>query len=153
MTPRQKKRLAIVIVLVVGVGIAAALGLRAFQRNLLYYFTPSQVAAGDAHTGQLFRMGGLVANGSVQRTPGTMTVHFTLTDMQHSVPIVYTGILPDLFREGQGIVVHGKLDKGGLFVADEVLAKHDEKYMPPEVAAAIKKAKAEQAAAAKSSKG
>lgn len=146
MTPRQKKRLAIVVVLVLGVGIAATLGLRAFQRNLLYYFTPSQVAAGDAHAGQLFRMGGLVENGSVQRTPGSMTVHFTLTDMQHSVPIVYTGILPDLFREGQGIVVHGKLDRDGLFVADEVLAKHDEKYMPPEVAAAIKKAKAESAA-------
>ncbi|MGH8371083.1 MAG: cytochrome c maturation protein CcmE [Gammaproteobacteria bacterium] len=152
MTPRQKKRLAVVLVLVVGAGIATALGLRAFQRNILYYFTPSQVAAGSAHVGQLFRMGGLVENGSVQRTPDTMTVHFTLTDMQRSIPIVYTGILPDLFREGQGIVVHGKLDKDGLFVADEVLAKHDEKYMPPEVAAAIKKAKAEQAAASGKSK-
>lgn len=143
MTPRQKKRLAIVSVLVIGVGIATALGLRAFQRNLLYYFTPSQVASGDAHVGQMFRMGGLVADGSVKRAPGSMTVHFTLTDMQHSVPIIYTGILPDLFREGQGIVVHGTLDKNGLFVADQVLAKHDEKYMPPEVEAAIKKAKAE----------
>ncbi|MGH8372125.1 MAG: cytochrome c maturation protein CcmE [Gammaproteobacteria bacterium] len=149
MTPRQKKRLAIVIVIVVGASIATALGLRAFQRNILYYYTPNQVAAGDAHVGQLFRMGGLVAKGSVQRTPGSMTVHFTLTDMQDSVPIVYTGILPDLFREGQGIVVHGKLDKDGLFVADEVLAKHDEKYMPPEVAAAIKKAKAKAAAQTK----
>jgi cytochrome c-type biogenesis protein CcmE len=148
MTPRQKKRLAIVLVIVVGAAIATALGLRAFQNNILYYFTPSQVASGDAHDGQLFRMGGLVANGSVRRDPGSMTIHFTLTDMQHSVPIVYTGILPDLFGEGQGIVVHGKLDKDGLFVADEVLAKHDEKYMPPEIAAAIKKAKAQQAAAA-----
>ncbi|HET7394813.1 MAG TPA: cytochrome c maturation protein CcmE [Gammaproteobacteria bacterium] len=148
MTPRQKKRLAIVLVIVIGAAIATALGLRAFQNNILYYFTPSQVASGDAHDGQLFRMGGLVANGSVRRDPGSMTIHFTLTDMQHSVPIVYTGILPDLFREGQGIVVHGKLDKDGLFVADEVLAKHDEKYMPPEIAAAIKKAKAQQAAAA-----
>jgi cytochrome c-type biogenesis protein CcmE len=149
MTPRQKKRLAIVIVIVVGASIATALGLRAFQRNILYYYTPSQVAAGDAHAGQLFRMGGLVTNGSIQRTPGSMTVHFTLTDMQHSVPIMYTGILPDLFREGQGIVVHGKLDKDGVFVADEVLAKHDEKYMPPEVAAAIKQAKAQAAALSK----
>lgn len=148
MTPRQKKRLAIVLVIVVGAAIATALGLRAFQNNILYYFTPSQVASGDAHDGQLFRMGGLVANGSVRRDPGSMTIHFTLTDMQHSVPIVYTGILPDLFREGQGIVVHGKLDKDGLFVADEVLAKHDAKYMPPEIAAAIKKAKAQQAAVA-----
>jgi cytochrome c-type biogenesis protein CcmE len=148
-TPRQKKRLVIVLVLVLGAGIAVTLGLRAFQRNILYYFTPSQVAAGDAHVGQLFRMGGLVATGSVQRVPGSMTVHFTLTDMQHSIPIVYTGILPDLFREGQGIVVHGKLDKNGLFVADEVLAKHDAKYMPPEVAAAIKKAKAQAQARSK----
>lgn len=148
MTPRQKKRLVIVLTLVVGVGIAVALGLRAFQRNLLYYFTPSQVVAGDARTGQLFRMGGLVENGSVQRAPGSMTVHFTLTDMQHSIPIVYTGILPDLFREGQGIVVHGKLDGHGLFVADQVLAKHDEKYMPPEIAAAIKQAKLKAAARA-----
>ncbi|HET7922989.1 MAG TPA: cytochrome c maturation protein CcmE [Gammaproteobacteria bacterium] len=145
MTPRQQKRLVIVIVLVIGVGVAATLGLRAFQRNLLYYFTPSQVEAGDARIGQVFRMGGLVEQGSFKRTPGSMTVHFTLTDMQHSIPIVYTGILPDLFREGQGIVVHGKLDASGLFVADQVLAKHDEKYMPPEVAAAIEKAKTQSA--------
>ena len=89
-------------------------------------------------------MGGLVAVGSVQRVPNSMTVHFTLTDMQKSVPITYTGILPDLFREGQGIVVHGVLGDDGSFTADEVLAKHDEKYMPPEVAAAIKKAQRQQ---------
>ncbi|MDE2196467.1 MAG: cytochrome c maturation protein CcmE [Gammaproteobacteria bacterium] len=140
MTPARRRRLIMVMVIVAGVAIATTLGLRAFQRNLLYYFTPSQVAAGDAHPGQRFRMGGLVALGSVQRAPGSMTVRFTLTDMQHSVPVVYTGILPDLFREGQGIVVHGRLDKGGLFTADQVLAKHDSKYMPPEVAAAIQKA-------------
>jgi len=153
MTPRQKKRLAIVIVLVIGVAVTVGLGLRAFQRNLLYYFTPTQVAAGDAHVGQMFRMGGLVENGSVKRTAGSMTVHFTLTDMTDSIPVVYTGILPDLFREGQGIVVHGKLDKKGLFVADQVLAKHDSKYMPPEVAAAIKKAKARAAAQASTPTG
>ena len=139
MTPRHKRIVAILIVLV-GVGVATGLALKAFRANVLYYFTPSQVADGEAHTGQIFRMGGLVVNGSVQRAPGSMTVHFTLTDMQRSVPVVYTGILPDLFREGQGIVVHGALDSEGLFTADEVLAKHDQKYMPPDVAAAIKKA-------------
>ncbi|MGB9428270.1 MAG: cytochrome c maturation protein CcmE [Gammaproteobacteria bacterium] len=147
MTPARRKRLIIVAVIVVGVAIAVGLGLQAFRQNLLYYFTPAQVAAGDAHAGQQFRMGGLVTMGSVQRTPGSMTVHFTLTDMQRSIPVVYTGILPDLFRQGQGIVVHGRLDKSGLFVADQVLAKHDAKYMPPEVTASIKKAEAQQAAA------
>jgi cytochrome c-type biogenesis protein CcmE len=149
MTPVRRKRLIIVAVILAGVAVATALGLQAFRKNLLYYFTPAQVAAGDAHPGQLFRMGGLVAMGSVERSPGSMTVHFTLTDMQRSIPVVYSGILPDLFREGQGIVVYGKLDRDGLFVAQQVLAKHDAKYMPPEVNAAIKKAKAEQLAAAK----
>ena len=148
MTPRYKRLTAVVLVLI-GVGIAVGLALKAFNKNLLYYYTPSQVTAGQAHPGQMFRMGGLVVTGSVQRTPGSMTVHFTLTDMQHSVPIVYTGILPDLFREGQGIVVHGALSSDGLFTADEVLAKHDEKYMPPEVAAAIKKAQEQDAAGAR----
>jgi len=145
MMPRYRRLTAVILVLV-GVGVAAALALKAFNKNILYYYTPSQVAAGAAKPGQPFRMGGLVAMGSVQRTPGSMTVRFTLTDMQHSVPIVYTGILPDLFREGQGIVVHGALAADGQFTADDVLAKHDEKYMPPEVAAAIKKAKDQQVA-------
>lgn len=140
MTPRRYKRLAVVLLVLAGVGTAAALGLAAFRKNLLYYYTPTQVAAGQAHAGQTFRMGGLVETGSVQRVPGTMTVHFVLTDMQHSVPVAYTGILPDLFREGQGIVVHGSLGTDGTLTADEVLAKHDQKYMPPEVAATIKKA-------------
>lgn len=147
MMPRYR-RLAAVVLVVAGVAVAAALALKAFNKNILYYYTPSQVAAGQARPGQMFRMGGLVANGSVQREPGSMTVRFTLTDMQHSVPIVYTGILPDLFREGQGIVVHGALSADGKFTADDVLAKHDEKYMPPEVAAAIKKAQDQQAAQA-----
>ncbi len=148
MTPVRRKRLLIVAVIIVGMAVATALGLQAFKKNLLYYYTPEQVAAGDAHPGQLFRMGGLVAMGSVQRSPGSMTVRFTLTDMLKSVPVVYSGILPDLFREGQGIVVYGKLDKNGLFEAQQVLAKHDATYMPPEVGAAIKKAEAAQAAAA-----
>jgi cytochrome c-type biogenesis protein CcmE len=150
MTPRYK-RFAAALLILIGVGIAVGLALKAFNKNLLYYYTPSQVAAGQAHPGQMFRMGGLVTTGSVQRTPGSMTVSFTLTDMQNSVPITYTGILPDLFREGQGIVVHGSLAGDGRFTADEVLAKHDEKYMPPEVAAAIKKAKEQAAAQAASS--
>lgn len=145
MTPRYRRLTAVILVLI-GVGIAVALTLKAFNKNILYYYTPSQVAAGEAKAGQMFRMGGLVATGSVQRRPGSMTVSFVLTDMQHSVPIVYTGILPDLFREGQGIVVHGSIAADGQFTADEVLAKHDEKYMPPEVAAAIAKAKAQAAA-------
>jgi len=144
MTPSRRRRLIAVVIVLMGVGIATALGLMAFRKNILYYYTPSQVAAGSAEVGRPFRMGGLVAMGSVQRVPGAMTVHFTLTDMQKSVPITYTGILPDLFREGQGIVVHGSIGQDGAFTADEVLAKHDEKYMPPEVAAAIKKAKEQQ---------
>jgi len=146
MTPARRRRLIVVAVIIVGVAVAVALGLQAFRKNLLYYFTPAQVAQGDAHAGQTFRMGGLVAMGSVQRVPGSMTVRFTITDMQRSIPVVYTGILPDLFREGQGIVVYGTLDKNGQFVADQVLAKHDSKYMPPEVEAAIKKAEAQQKA-------
>jgi cytochrome c-type biogenesis protein CcmE len=144
MTPARYRRLIAVLLVLAGVSIAAVLGLTAFRKNILYYYTPSQVAAGSAEVGRPFRMGGLVAMGSVQRVSGTMTVHFTLTDMQKSVPITYTGILPDLFREGQGIVVHGSIGADGAFTADEVLAKHDEKYMPPEVAAAIKKAKEQQ---------
>jgi cytochrome c-type biogenesis protein CcmE len=145
MTPARYRRLIVVVLVLAGVGIATALGLVAFRKNIIYYYTPSQVAAGSAEVGRPFRMGGLVAMGSVQRMPGTTTVHFILTDMQKSVPITYTGILPDLFREGQGIVVHGSIGQDGAFTADEVLAKHDEKYMPPEVAAAIKKAKEQQA--------
>ena len=149
MTPARYRRLIAVMAVLAGVGIATALGLAAFRKNILYYYTPSQVAAGAAEPGRPFRMGGLVAMGSVQREPGTMTVHFVLTDMQKSVPIAYTGILPDLFREGQGIVVHGSIGSDGAFTADEVLAKHDEKYMPPEVAAAIKKAQQQQAGSAR----
>jgi cytochrome c-type biogenesis protein CcmE len=143
MTPTRYRRLLAVLVVLAGVAVATVLGLIAFRKNILYYYTPSQVAAGAAEPGRPFRMGGLVAMDSVQRISGTMTVHFILTDMQKSVPITYTGILPDLFREGQGIVVHGSLGPDGAFTADEVLAKHDEKYMPPEVAAAIRKAEAQ----------
>ncbi|HET7369500.1 MAG TPA: cytochrome c maturation protein CcmE [Gammaproteobacteria bacterium] len=138
MTPRRK-RMLFVLAIVLGVGAATALGLQAFRGNLLYYFTPTQIAAGKAPIGQRFRMGGLVVPGSIHRQPGSMTVHFTLTDNTDSVPVSYTGILPDLFREGQGIVVHGKLLDDHHFVADQVLAKHSADYMPPNVAESLKK--------------
>lgn len=140
MTPKRRKRLIFVSLIVVGVGIAATLATVAFRENMLYFFSPSQVRAGEAPTGHPFRLGGLVASGSVQREPDGLTVHFVVTDTAQDIPVTYTGILPDLFREGQGVVALGKLDDGGRFRADEVLAKHDENYMPPDVADAIKQA-------------
>ncbi|HET7570938.1 MAG TPA: cytochrome c maturation protein CcmE [Gammaproteobacteria bacterium] len=147
MTPRRK-RMMFVAAIVLGVGAATALGLQAFRGNLLYYFTPTQIAAGKAPIGQRFRMGGLVVPGSIHRKPGSMTVHFTLTDNHDKVPVTYTGILPDLFREGQGIVVHGKLLPDHQFIADQVLAKHSADYMPPAVAAELKAHKGAKALAA-----
>jgi cytochrome c-type biogenesis protein CcmE len=132
MTPRQK-RMATVVAILVGVGIATAFALQAFQKNLLYYYSPSQIEAGEAPASRSFRVGGLVENGSVQREPGSLEVRFTLTDYAHTVGVSYTGVLPDLFREGQGVIARGKLRRDGTFVAEEVLAKHDENYMPPEV--------------------
>jgi cytochrome c-type biogenesis protein CcmE len=123
-----------------GVGSATALAVTAFRQNMLYFFSPSQVAAGEAPTGHTFRLGGLVEGGSIRREGDGLTVHFVVTDTAHSIPVTYTGILPDLFREGQGIVALGKLEPVGQFRADEVLAKHDENYMPPEVAGALKTA-------------
>jgi cytochrome c-type biogenesis protein CcmE len=136
-TPRQR-RMILVAVILGGVGIAGGLALRAFQNNVMFFFNPSQIAAGAAPTGQRFRMGGMVAKGTVQRAPGSLDVNFVVTDFQHDVPVKYSGVLPDLFREGQGVVAHGRLNGSGVFVADEVLAKHDEKYMPPEVARSLK---------------
>jgi cytochrome c-type biogenesis protein CcmE len=126
-----------------GVGIALALATRAFQENLLYFFSPAQVMAGEAPTGRSFRLGGMVADGSVERADGSLTVRFTVTDYAASLPVEYTGVLPDLFREGQGVVARGRLTPDGHFVAEEVLAKHDENYMPPEVAEALEKAKSQ----------
>lgn len=131
--------MAFVTVILVGVAAATALGLQAFRGNVLYYFTPTQIAAGKAPIGQRFRMGGLVVPGSIHREPGSMTVHFKLTDKTKTIPVTYTGILPDLFREGQGVVVHGKLLDNRHFIADEVLAKHSAGYMPPAVAESLKK--------------
>ncbi|HTY92448.1 MAG TPA: cytochrome c maturation protein CcmE [Steroidobacteraceae bacterium] len=134
MTPQRRKRLYLVLGIVVGVGIAATLALLAFRDNVNFYFIPSEVAAGAVHADQSFRLGGMVSKGSVQRTPGSLQVSFRVTDFKHDVPVTYTGVLPDLFREGQGVTVHGRLSASGVFEADEVLAKHDENYMPPKIA-------------------
>jgi cytochrome c-type biogenesis protein CcmE len=134
MTPQRRKRLYLVLGVVVGVGIATALALSAFRQNVTFYFIPTEVASGAVHGEQSFRLGGMVSRGSVRRTPGSLQVSFLVTDFKHDVPVTYSGVLPDLFREGQGVTVHGRLDGKGVLVADEVLAKHDEKYMPPKIA-------------------
>ena len=133
MTPRRKRLLAVVAI-IGGVGAATALAMLAFQDNLLYFYNPTQVLAGEAPSGRTFRIGGLVTQGSLRKTEGTLKVRFVVTDFKESVPVNYEGLLPDLFREGQGVIAHGRLADDGEFVADEVLAKHDENYMPPEVA-------------------
>jgi cytochrome c-type biogenesis protein CcmE len=138
MTPRRR-RLALVLGIVAGVSIAGALALSAFRQNVTFFFDPSQVAAGQVPTGERFRLGGMVTQGSLHRAPGSLEVRFMVTDFSHDVPVSYTGVLPDLFREGAGVVAHGRLRADGTFVADEVLAKHDEKYMPPEVARSLKR--------------
>jgi len=143
MTPRQK-RMSFVAVLVAGVAIAITLALKAFNENLLYFFSPTQVLAGEAPKDHSFRLGGLVVDGSVKRDPNSLKINFDLTDTENVIAVTYEGILPDLFREGQGIVATGKLrldeSNKNAFFADEVLAKHDENYMPPEVADTLKKA-------------
>lgn len=137
MTPRRR-RMVLVGLILAGVAGAAALALTAFQDNLLYYYSPSQVAAGEAPTDRTFRVGGLVTEGSVERNPGELELRFVVTDFANQVTVRYAGVLPDLFREGQGIIARGRLDGEGRFVAEEVLAKHDENYMPPEVAESLK---------------
>jgi cytochrome c-type biogenesis protein CcmE len=137
-TARQR-RLALVLGIVTGVAIAGGLTLRALRANVMFFFDPSQVAEGQAPRDERFRLGGMVKKGSVHRTPGSLDVSFVVTDFKHELPVRYSKVLPDLFREGQGVVAHGRLGANGVFVADEVLAKHDEKYMPPEVARALKK--------------
>jgi cytochrome c-type biogenesis protein CcmE len=136
-TPRRR-RLLLVCGILAGVSLSVALALTAFRQNVTFYFIPTQVAAGKAPVDEHFRLGGMVSKGSVHRVPGSLEVHFTVTDFKHDVPVTYTGVLPDLFREGQGVIAHGHLDASGVFVADQVLAKHDEKYMPPQMAAQIK---------------
>ena len=121
-------------------GVAAALVLNAFQSNLVFFFTPTQVATKEAPQGRPFRIGGLVESGSLRRIPNTVDVQFVVTDTAQRVPVVYSGLLPDLFKEGKGVVAQGSLGPDGTFHATEVLAKHDENYMPPEAAAAVDKA-------------
>ncbi|MEJ2142410.1 MAG: cytochrome c maturation protein CcmE [Gammaproteobacteria bacterium] len=140
MTPARKKRLTLVIIMVVGIAAATALALKSFNENLMFYFSTSDVKQGKAPINKLFRLGGMVVDGSVQRDGKSLKVSFNLTDYQNFVTVEYTGILPDLFREGQGIIAKGKLNANGVFIAQEVLAKHDENYMPPEVAETLKSA-------------
>lgn len=139
----KQKRLGLILLMVTGISIATFFGLRAFNDNLMYFFSASDVIEGKAPKDHLFRLGGMVVKGSVVRQPSGLTVRFVLTDMAKEVTVEYTGILPDLFREGQGIVANGKLDANGVFIAQEVLAKHDENYMPPEVAGSMKNKPAE----------
>jgi len=141
MKPRHK-RLAFIVGGLAGLGLAAALIMNAFQSNLVFFFSPMQVVAKEAPEGRSFRLGGLVEVDSVQREDDGLTVHFKVTDNVETIMVTFTGILPDLFREGQGVVAQGRLGRNGVFQADEVLAKHDETYMPPEVAEALENAKA-----------
>jgi cytochrome c-type biogenesis protein CcmE len=141
MKPRHKRGLFIVCGLA-ALGVASALVLNAFQSNLVFFFSPSQIAANEAPQGRSFRVGGLVEPGSVQRARDGLTVQFIVTDTVRKIPVTYTGLLPDLFREGKGVVAQGKLGGDGVFRADQVLAKHDENYMPPEAAEALKRAQA-----------
>ncbi|WP_412461923.1 cytochrome c maturation protein CcmE [Pseudomonas sp. SC11] len=138
MNPQRKKRLLLILALLAGVAVALGLALSALQQNINLFYTPTQIANGEAPLDTRIRAGGMVEQGSVKRSADSLDVRFVVTDFNKSVPISYRGILPDLFREGQGIVALGKLNADGVVVADEVLAKHDEKYMPPEVTKALK---------------
>jgi cytochrome c-type biogenesis protein CcmE len=133
--------MVLIALVVAGVAVSATLAFRAFRENLTYFFSPTQVAAGEAPE-RPFRLGGMVLKESVTREPGSLTVRFVVSDFAHNVPVRYTGVLPDLFKEGQGVVARGQLGDGGEFVAEEVLAKHDENYMPPEVTEALEKGRA-----------
>jgi cytochrome c-type biogenesis protein CcmE len=139
----RQKRLVFVAVGIVFVGIASMLAISALRSNIAYFFSPSQVMANEVPANALFRIGGLVVNDSLARQPDGLTVVFDVTDNAETVRVSYTGILPDLFGEGQGVVAKGRMGDGGVFVAEEVLAKHDESYMPPEVADTLKTAHAE----------
>jgi cytochrome c-type biogenesis protein CcmE len=141
MKPRTKRAMAVVLALT-ALAVASALVLRAFQSNLVFFFSPSQVMAKEAPQERSFRIGGLVEQGSIVRDEKSLTVRFAVTDLAHTIPVTYTGLLPDLFKEGKGVVAEGKLGPDGLFHANQVLAKHDENYMPPEAAEALKNAAA-----------
>jgi len=142
MRARSKRRLVTGALILLGISGAVALALNAFRENLLFFYSPSQVAAGEAPSGRSFRLGGIVVEDSLKRDPDGVTVRFAVTDTAETIPVVYKGILPDLFREGKGVVAQGRLGPGHEFVADQVLAKHDANYMPPEVAQAVDAARA-----------
>jgi len=139
MTPARKKRLGLILLMVAGVAVGVGFALKSLDQNIMFFFTPTEVVSGKAPANKLFRMGGMVVAGSVHRPGDGLTVHFDLTDNEQNVTVQFAGILPDLFREGQGIIANGKISEDGAFVAQEVLAKHDENYMPPEVAEAMMK--------------
>ena len=138
----RQKRLIFIGAVLAGVAVAIALSTLAFRNNLLFFFSPTEIANGEAPTERQFRLGGMVLDGSLAREDGSLTVDFVVTDNLHTVPVSYTGILPDLFQEGQGVVAVGRIDGTGHFEADQIIAKHDENYMPPEVAAALEAAEA-----------
>ena len=142
MTPRQK-RFSLIIAGIVVLALAAGFVLNAFQSNLVFFFTPTQVAQGEAPKNKMFRVGGMVKEGSVKRDQAV--IEFVVTDTARDIPVRYSGLLPDLFKEGKGVVAQGRLDEQGLFVASEVLAKHDENYMPPDAQHALDKATAAKA--------
>lgn len=138
MTPAQKRRLYMVLGIVVGVGVATAFALQSFKSSIGLR-TPTEVLSSAAKEGKRFQLGGMVTKGSVQRTPGTLEIRFLVTDFQNQIPVVYNGVLPDLFKDGKGVQANGRLDAHGVFVADEIIAKHDENYMPPAMGRALKK--------------
>ena len=141
MKPRQQRMLAVGLA-AVGVIIATVLTLQAMKDNMMFFIDISDVVAGEYPEDRNFRIGGLVVDGSIEREEGSLDVDFRVTDLRCELPVTYTGVLPDLFREGQGVVAHGRLGDGGVFVADTILAKHDENYMAPEVAESLAKAEA-----------
>ena len=144
---RRHKRIVFICASLAAIGLATWLVLGAFRNNLVFFYSPTQVAAKEAPVDRTFRIGGLVENGTLKRDPDGLTVRFTVTDTAASIPVVYKGILPDLFKEGRGCVAQGKIGSDGVFQAEQVLAKHDENYMPPEAGAAIDAAKHEREAA------
>ena len=144
---RRHKRIGIILVGLAGLGIATYFVASAFRQNLVFFFSPTQVVKKEAPVNRTFRVGGLVENGTLKRDPDGLTVRFTVTDTAASIPVVYKGILPDLFKEGRGCVAQGKIGSDGVFQAEQVLAKHDENYMPPQAGAAIDAAKHEREAA------
>lgn len=136
----RHKKLILIAVVVLALGAVAALVLNAFRSNLVFFFSPTQVVKGEAPRDRAFRIGGLVEEGSLRRESDGVTAHFRITDTAQTIPVTYKGLLPDLFKEGKGVVAEGRLTDNGLFVAGQVLAKHDENYMPPEAASALEQA-------------